>query len=224
MANFGFSRLSVVAPYAEHWNEARSAVGAESLLLKARETPSLAEAISHCTLVIGTATFTKRIPEQTRVSLPSLAGRIRNEVQQGGHVALVFGSEKRGLTREDLSRCHLVVEIPTEPQQPSMNLAQAVAVCLYELSREWSSGKQSNIEERTAIVSADSGSLDLLGELIEKTMVLANYSPSVMQSANAHDLRLMLRRLCLNPEDARRILGLFRRISRKIEHLSRNKR
>jgi tRNA/rRNA methyltransferase len=59
---------------------------------------------------------------------------LQNEIERGGRVALVFGPEKRGLTREDLSYCHLLVEIPTDPHQPSMNLGQAVAVCLYELA------------------------------------------------------------------------------------------
>src|SRR5665213_4548944 len=58
MANFGFSRLAVVAPYEEHWREARSAVGAPELLQNAKETESLAEAVSNCTLVVGTGTLT----------------------------------------------------------------------------------------------------------------------------------------------------------------------
>ena len=49
--------------------------------------------------------------------------------------ALVFGSEKHGLTNEDMSHCHAIVRIPTSPDTPSMNLVQAVAVCCYELAR-----------------------------------------------------------------------------------------
>ena len=134
MANFGFSHLTVVAPYEEHWREAKSAVGAEELLQNARRTQCLADAVADCTLVIGTGTLTYRKPEQPVVSLPALAPFVQQEIARGGRVALVFGPEKRGLTREDLSFCHLLVEIPTAPRQPSMNLGQAVAVCLYELA------------------------------------------------------------------------------------------
>ena len=70
MANFGFSRLTVVAPYAPHWREARSAVGAPELLQNAKETESLAEAVADCTFVAGTGTLTHRKPEQPVVSLP----------------------------------------------------------------------------------------------------------------------------------------------------------
>ena len=134
MANFGFSRLAVVAPYAPHWREARSAIGAPELLQNAKESATLAEAVAGCTLVAGTATLTYRKPIQRVVRLPELGPLVRRELERGGRVAVVFGPEKHGLTREDLSYCHVLVEIPTDPRQPSMNLGQAVAVCLYELA------------------------------------------------------------------------------------------
>ena len=134
MANFGFRRLAVVAPYAPHWREARSAVGAPELLAEAAETKTLAEAVAGCTLVVGTGTLTYRKPEQRVVRLPELGPLVRRELERGGRVGVVFGPEKHGLTRDDLSYCHLLVEIPTDARQPSMNLGQAVAVCLYELA------------------------------------------------------------------------------------------
>ena len=83
---------------------------------------------------LGTGTLTYRKPEQPVVPLPAVAPLVERELARGGRVALVFGPEKHGLTREDLSFCHLLVEIPTDARQPSMNLGQAVAVCLYELA------------------------------------------------------------------------------------------
>jgi tRNA C32,U32 (ribose-2'-O)-methylase TrmJ len=60
--------------------------------------------------------------------------------------------------------------------------------------------------------AAPSASLDLLAEVVEQSMLSAGYSPSSMQAANRHDLRLLLRRLAPTQRDTRRILGLFRRI------------
>ena len=134
MANFGFAQLSVVAPYEPHWREAKSAIGAEDLLRNARITELLADAVADCTLVIGTGSLEHRKPEQPVIPLPDLAPRVREQLAHGGRIALVFGSEKRGLTQSDLSHCHLLAVIPTDPQQPSMNLGQAVAVCLYEIA------------------------------------------------------------------------------------------
>ena len=221
MANFGFAHLSVVAPYEPHWREARSAVGADALLENAKRMESLAEAVAHCTLVIGTGTLTHRKPEQRVVQLPDLPPLVQEELNRGGRVALVFGPEKHGLTREDLSWCHLLVQIPTDPRQPSMNLGQAAAVCLYELAARAFSTQDATPEtaaDATAQqVAAPSANLDLLATVIEETMLAARYSPRSMQAANRHDLRLLLRRLAPTQRDARRILGLFRRILWRIK-------
>jgi tRNA/rRNA methyltransferase len=158
MANFGFARLAVAAPFEAHWREAQAAaVGADDLLQDAKRTESLAEAVADCTLVVGTGTLTYRKPEQRVVRLPDLAPLVRRELERGGRVAVVFGPEKHGLTREDLSFCHLLVEIPTDARQPSMNLGQAVAVCLYELAcraglpeASRASDKNFRIEEESA--------------------------------------------------------------------------
>ena len=227
MANFGFSRLTVVAPYAPHWREARSAIGAPELLQNAKETASLAEAVADGTLVAGTGTLTYRKPEQPVVSLPGLAPAVRRELVRGGRVVLVFGPEKHGLTREDLSYCHFLVEIPTDPRQPSMNLGQAVAVCLYELASRAFLSQASAPEIGTAqaadkaeerSLAASSGDLELLAGVVEEAMLAADYSPSSMRAANRRDLRLLLRRLAPTKRDTRRILGLFRRILWRLKH------
>ena len=72
MANFGLSRLKVVAPYAPHWREAKSAVGAPEILANAVVAETLAEAVRDCTLVAGTGTLTFRKPEQHVAHLPDL--------------------------------------------------------------------------------------------------------------------------------------------------------
>jgi tRNA/rRNA methyltransferase len=230
MANFGFRHLVVVAPYEPHWREAKSAIQAEELLQNAAACNALAEAVADCTLVIGTGTLAHRRPEQTVIPLPEMTPLIDVEFARGGRVALVFGPEKRGLTREDLALCHMLVEIPTDPRQPSMNLGQAVAVCLYELAARRKTGPRPSdknkgvarmghpnpAEDRTAAASmrdpACARDLELLAGVIAETMQAANYSPAAMKKANDHDLRLLLRRLAFTRSDARRILGLFRRI------------
>lgn len=230
MANFSFSQLVVVTPYAPHWREARSAVGAPQLLQNARSAECLAEAVAECTFVAGTGTVTHRKPEQPVTSLPDAGPILAPHLDRPGRIALVFGPEKHGLTRDDLSYCNLLIEIPTDPRQPSMNLGQAAAVCLYELSRQAPRNDESKggvgrlpslpqqQAERTGGGDVEVGpgsssaALDRLAGLIEETMTAAGYSPRVMQPANRHDLRLFLRRLAPSALDTRRMLGLFRRI------------
>lgn len=212
MANFGFARLALVAPYAPHWREARSAVGAPELLTQARETETLSEAVADCTLVLGTGTLTYRRPEQPVVRLPELAPLVRREMERGGRVAMVFGPEKHGLTREDLAHCHMLVEIPTDARQPSMNLGQAVAVCLYELASRAFAAQTGPVAADGAEPGARSDELERLAGVVEETMLAAGYSPHSMEAANRYDLRVLLRRLRLSAADTRRALGLFRRI------------
>jgi TrmH family RNA methyltransferase len=222
MANFGFSRLAVVAPYAPHWREAQAAaIGASDLLQNAKVSASLAEALADCTLVAGAATLARRKPAQPVVLLPALAPLLQSELARGGRAALVFGPEKHGLTRADLSHCHLLVEIPTQPRQPSMNLGQAVAVCLYELSTRMEPGAvpvDAAAPAPAPGLRAASGELDFLAGVIDQIMAAADYSPAAMRAANRLDLRLLLRRLALSAPDARRILGLSRKILWRLEH------
>jgi tRNA/rRNA methyltransferase len=242
MANFGFTRLTVAAPYAPHWREARSAIGAPDLLQNAREAESLADAVADCTFVAGTGTLTHRKPEQLVLSLPELGPILAQQLDRGGRAALVFGPEKHGLTRDDLSYCHVLVEIPTDPRQPSMNLGQAAAVCLYELARGVTvgsvgfrglppfrqqqcermghGGSEAHLSAQREDLSATSSSLDRLAALIEETMIAAGYSPRAMQPANRHDLRMLLRRLGPSVLDTRRMLGLFRRILYRMQRPS----
>ncbi len=218
MANFGFEHLSVVGAYEPHWREARSAVGAPELLAGAREYATVAEAVANCTFVLGTGTLTYRKPDQPVIPLPALAPVVERELTRGGRAAILFGSEKRGLSRDDLSYCHALIEIPTDPRQPSMNLGQAAAVCLYEIA---SGSSRAAAEAAPTHAAVDSGTLDRLAKLIEQAMTAAHYSPASMREANRHDLRVLLRRLNLAPLDSRRVFGLFRRI---LHRLTENKR
>ena len=219
MANFGFRRLTIVAPFAVNWMEAKSAVGAPDLLRDARVLPTLAEAVADCTLVFGTGSLDKRKPVQAILQLPEAACQIRRTLSAGvengrNRAALVFGSEKHGLTSEDLSWCHTLVVIDTCDAQPSMNLGQAVAVCLYEISRPLTPGSEVEANTRGLPIAQhpDSGQLDRLAELVEETMAAANYTTRGMRSANGEAMRVLLHRLMPNEADLRRMMGLFRRI------------
>ncbi|HTV56527.1 MAG TPA: TrmH family RNA methyltransferase [Terriglobia bacterium] len=134
MANFGFGDLVVVEPYTSAWQEARSAVGAEEILRSARAACSLADALDGIGLVVGTTSGNRRKLDRQLLNLQEFSEWIgRRAPNQTG--ALLFGSEKTGLTNEQLSYCHALVRIPTAARCPSMNLGQAVAVFCFELAR-----------------------------------------------------------------------------------------
>jgi tRNA/rRNA methyltransferase len=138
MSNFGALDLRLVTPYEKSFREAVSAVGAAPLLANAREFDSVEEAIRDCSLVVGTTAIGNRELQHDLVSLEPGGKKIRKKLA-GGRVAILFGPEKTGLSNRDLSHCHWLMRIPTRAEHRSMNLAQSVAIVVYELSRGASS-------------------------------------------------------------------------------------
>ncbi len=143
MSNFGCTHLRLVNPYDPAYREAVSAVGAAPVLANAEQFPTVAEAVADCTLVVGTTAAGRRelhhqlctLEAAARIILQQLARKPAARPKKN-RVALLFGSEKTGLSNEDLSHCHWLLRIPTREAHRSMNLGQAVAVCLYELARD----------------------------------------------------------------------------------------
>src|SRR3954447_11365082 len=102
MSNFGFRKLRVVQPYEVAFREAKSAVGGTAVLQSAEEFENVAAAVADCTLVIGTTAARDRELHHEVVPLKEAVPRMQTA---SGPVALLFGSEKRGLLNEDLSHC-----------------------------------------------------------------------------------------------------------------------
>ena len=125
MKNSGLARIVVADPVTRDFERARKmAVDADDLLEGMRVAPDLAAAVAHGTLVAGT---TSRRPEgREALWLGEFVARASAETDAGGEVVVVFGNEQRGLSDEELDHCHLVVNIPTAPAKPSINLAQSV--------------------------------------------------------------------------------------------------
>jgi TrmH family RNA methyltransferase len=162
MSNFGVRNLRLVKPFEPGFREARSAVGAAATLQDARIFPSVAEAVADCTLVIGTTGGRDRHLDKSLRRIQDAAPLVEKETARG-NVAILFGSEKRGLSNDDLSYCHWTMHIPTAPDHVSMNLGQAVAVSLYEITRapalpELASQQSSSLSEQSSSLSQQSSS------------------------------------------------------------------
>ena len=210
MSNFGFMNLRVVNPYAIAFREARSAVGASSVLKKAQEYQELREAIDDCALVVGTTTLRNRQRQQPLYRLEEGVGRIRRKLRSE-RVALLFGSEKVGLSNEDLSHCQWLMHIPTREMHPSMNLGQAVAVCLYEMVR---SGKLPRTTAETK--SASTGQLERVTDLLHEALQASGYLGVAPSATSVSKIRRLVRRLNFDAADSELLLGMLRQILWKI--------
>jgi tRNA/rRNA methyltransferase len=211
MSNFGCSHLRVVNPFERAFREARSAVGGSAILKRAEEYSSVADAVADCTLVVGTTAVRHRDLQHSLRRLEPGARAIRKRLASSP-VALLFGSEKFGLSNEDLSYCHWLLNIPTSEENISLNLGQAVAVCLYELIRDPKTVRQA---EKAA--NASSAELERITALLLEALRDSGYI-QLRRVADVDDrIRRLVRRLKLPARDTELWLGMLRQILWKMK-------
>jgi len=209
MSNFGFLRLRLVKPYDVAFREARSAMAAAPVLATAEEYGSLPEAVGDCTLVVGTTAVGHRELHH-QVHRPEYTARLMRTELITGNVALLFGAEKTGLSNDDLSHCHCLMRIPTREEHFSMNLGQAVAVCLYELVRDATKARLS--AKKVVNQRATAGEVELLSASLLDALHLSGYVNPLAVTVTEERVRRMVRRLSLSSEDAELWLGMLRQI------------
>ena len=195
MANFGLGDLTVVKPYPPVWQETRSAVGAEDVVARAHATDELAPAIGEAALVLGTTSGARRNLDRDLIPLDRLSRWLgRRTAKRASQAALLFGSEKTGLSTEEMSYCHGLVRIPTTAGCASMNLGQAVAVCCYELAR---AGLVAVDRPPARVHLSDSANLQSLDHVFERAVRVLDYVGYLKPKSRAATL-IKLRRLLLD--------------------------
>jgi tRNA/rRNA methyltransferase len=223
LANFGLRDMAVVAPFEPTWEEARqAAVGGDSVIAAARSVPSLADILSDTTLVIGTTTGSHRILFREILPLPELSPWLRRR-KSSGRAALLFGSEKTGLSNEDMSRCHALVRIPTAPDCPSMNLGQAVAVCAYELTRSDIITVQPPDVTAHRSEPANQQALEHILEHAVSVLDASGYFHPKSRAAMLLKLRRTLLDLNLTCNDVRVLGGILSQVGWKLDQTTRSK-
>ncbi|MGB7601532.1 MAG: TrmJ/YjtD family RNA methyltransferase [Candidatus Sulfotelmatobacter sp.] len=211
MSNFGFPHLRLVNPYDVAFRDARSAVGAAATLATAQVYKTVAEAVADCSLVVGTTAVGHRDLQHSLVRLEQGANDIRTHLATGTS-ALLFGSEKFGLSNQDMSHCHWLMHIPTRDEHASMNLGQAVAVCLYELMRD-----PVVLGQTTNGNPASSADIERITDALLLALRASEY-PKLNTSKSFHAaVRRVIRRLHLRKGDAEFMLGMLRQMIWKIK-------
>jgi TrmH family RNA methyltransferase len=210
MSNFGFRHLRVVNPYEAAFREARSAVGASALLANAEEYKTVSEAVADCSLVVGTTAVRHRELQHPLKRLENGTRLIRKHLGSS-RVALLFGSEKFGLSNASLSHCDWLMRIPTCEENISMNLGQAVAVCLYELVRDAKAARPAEKVKR-----ATAGERERITTTLLETMRSSGYLERRPISDVEERMRRLVRRLNLPDRDAVVWLGILRQIVWKL--------
>lgn len=215
MLNFGCSSLRLVNPQVDHLSrDARlMAVKAATVLENARVYESLEEALSDCALSFGT---TRRFGRYREGLLhPDEAADLLLPVAQQASVALVFGREDRGLLTSELDLCQHFITIPTDENLPSMNLAQAVSLCLYEVSKAKgnSAGRTYGRKELASNVTLES-----MYQHMRESLLNIGYLDPQNPDHILRSFRRILSRSGLDDRDVRILRGLFNQIDLYSEH------
>jgi TrmH family RNA methyltransferase len=210
MSNFGVPHLRVVTPYEPAFREARSAVGAAPVLAAAQECKTVAEAVADCALVVGTTAVGHRNLKHRLRLLPEGAALIRKHLA-AGKVGLMFGSEKVGLSNEDLAHCHWLLQIPARKEHTSMNLGQAVAICLYELARDHTVHR---LQPAGTAASADD--IERTASALLTVLRASGYEVPGSAVSTQRKVRQFLRHLTMRRTDATLLLGMVRQILWKL--------
>jgi tRNA/rRNA methyltransferase len=139
MRNLGASDLVLVDPVADPSDRQARQLSTHggALLDRCRIVPDLGEALADCVTAAATSARTAGLYRRQSVGPPEEVAARLVGAMGSGPVALVFGPEPSGLTNAEVSLCPFLIHIPADPAYPVLNLAQAVAICLYELRRAW---------------------------------------------------------------------------------------
>jgi tRNA/rRNA methyltransferase len=205
MGNMGLSKLALVSPRFQDMEEARRMACHATHILEAREEfDRLADAVAGCGAVMG-ATARGGLYRQHALTPREWAPRAVEEASTGP-VALVFGREDNGLGNEELALCTQIIQIPTAPDYTSLNLAQAVMICCYEVFL--ATGQYVPAEEKSP--EATSRTRERMFELWRSTLLEIGF----MEEDKADHMMLGLRRVLsrgrLTDDDARIMMGVAR--------------
>jgi tRNA/rRNA methyltransferase len=207
MKNMGLSRLIVVNGCSPlHPNAYKLASGAEDILERAEEFFTLREAISEMGCVVGTTSRggKERHPDLT----PETLAKKLIPLSLKNSIGLAFGSEKEGLTSDELFLCHLYVRIPSMESFPSLNLAQAVMVVCYELF-------QASLEiPKQPIQLAQAEQLERMFEHMEKTLIQIGFLDSNHPKRIIRVLRKLFGRSQMDEREVQILQGIWSQMDR----------
>ncbi|WP_424245087.1 tRNA/rRNA methyltransferase [Elusimicrobium posterum] len=210
MANFGLSDLRIVDVYKPNYEEAVSAVGAEDLLKNAKLFDILQDALAGCNYAFAATSLKNRSIDLPVQTLPEIGVFFNSEK---GKTAVVFGSEKTGLSNEDIALCDAVLNIPSAAAQPSINLAQAVTLVCYEISKFYSFKKQ---EIKQDINIPQKQDIEIVLNSLEEILIAGDFKPELNPAAKKDYARDMLKRGNLTKEQLYALKKLSESIKKRL--------
>ncbi len=215
MKNMGLTQLVLVdAPPLDETRAETLAVHAADVLRARRAAATLAAAVADCGLVVGTSGRPTAVRDGG--AAPRALAPVILAAAEVNDVALVFGPEDHGLALEELKHCQHVLTIPTSEAYGSLNLAQAVLVCAYELFTAPPPGAP----DPQARVLARHDRLELMYAKLEAGLQAVSFLHGEEAAATMRRIRRMLGRVGLDDDEVQILLGMARQMSWAGSHTS----
>jgi TrmH family RNA methyltransferase len=217
MANTGFLQLRLVRPVGF---DARKVIGVahytQHIVEATRQFDSLPEAVKDRHLVVGLTGKHQRV-QRNALPLQDVVGRLVEAASSGQHVAIVLGREDKGLSNAMLDACHMVTTIPTNPAYPSLNLAQATLLVLYQLFQRAGGDDQAYRPPRHAAPPAASRLLEDLFADLERALDAIEFLKSRSRTHTLRSLRVALYRARLSAREASLLRAIVIEIRRFLQ-------
>jgi len=223
MKNFGMRDLRLVNPREyEAYRIEGIAHQTQDVLARVRTYPSLADALADCVHVVGftargrTAKRNLQRPRDAAIEVMSLAEG------GGGPVALLFGREDKGLSNEDLDRCHRVVTIPSDLAYASLNLAHAVIIMLYELALARGADSRPFKAPRRSAEPADVAELERLFMDVARALQAIEFFKTRNQAGVMRTMREIAHRAPLDAREIKLLRAMAIEVTKYGERLARS--
>jgi len=208
MANMGLSDLAIAAPRRIEMGEARMmACHAVHILDGRSEFPSLAEAVADCGVVMGATARGGLYRRHART--PREWATTALDVSRRSRAAMVFGREDNGLSNEELALCTQIIQIPTTEAHTSLNVAQAVMVCCYELFV--ANGTYESPQEKSQVASSELR--ERMFAMWRDVLLQIGFMKEDKADHMMFGLRRILSRGALTEDDVRISMGIARQSS-----------
>lgn len=227
MANMGLSELILVEPATELGVLGHAfAKGAEHIIAGLRRVDSFAEAVATFQRVVGTTSARARTGGQEIIRPRALPQRLAAEDPPGTRTALVFGPEVTGLTKDELALCHPLVNVPCDPVQPTLNLAQSVLVLAYELYvARVDAGRAQPLTQREEVAPpAEARQVDGLFDQVTELLRRVNFDRDDTFATVLRDMRRMIARAAPSHREVTLMRGMCRRVEYQLDRLDELRR
>ena len=221
LKNFGLRDLRLVNPREyESYRVEGIAHQTQDILSRVRAYSTLEDAIADCVHVVGftargrTAKRNLQRPREAAAEIASLA--------EGGPVALLFGREDKGLSNDALDRCHRVVTIPSDPGYPSLNLAHAVIIMLYELALVRGAEERPFKEPRRTSEPAPADELERLFADVAKALQAIEFFKTRNADGVMRTIRAIAHRAPLDLREVKLLRAMAIEVTKYNERLARS--